>query len=89
MSTSAAVEDFQRAHLKAVTQEILAKATGKSADLLSYDTVRKELKLHNTAIDRGLHEIPIDAIIGSAGRYEDFTKSFFPNVLRMRVDGPG
>ena len=78
MSTSSAVDDFQRAHLKAVTQEILAKATGKSADLLSYDTVRKELKLHNTPIDRGLHEIPIDAIIGSAGRYEDFTKSFFP-----------
>lgn len=78
MSTSSAIEDFQHAHLKAVTQEILAKATGKSADLLSYDAVRKELKLHTTAIDRGLHEIPIDAIIGSAGRYEDFTKSFFP-----------
>ncbi len=78
MSTSAAIEDFHRAHQKAVTQEILSKATGKSTDLLSYDTVRKELKLHNTAIDRGLHEIPIDAIIGSAGRYEDFTKSFFP-----------
>lgn len=78
MNTNSAVEDFQRAHLKAVTQEILAKATGKSANLLSYDAVRKELKLHNTAIDRGLHEIPIDAIIGSAGRYEDFTKSFFP-----------
>lgn len=78
MSISAAVEDFQRAHLKAVTQEILAKATGKSANLLSYDAVRKNLRLHNTAIDRGLHDIPLDAIIGSAGRYEDFTKSFFP-----------
>lgn len=78
MSISAAIEDFQRAHMKAVIQEIVAKATGKSADLLSYDAVRKELKLHRTAIDRGLHEIPIDAIIGSAGRYEDFTKDFFP-----------
>jgi nucleotide-binding universal stress UspA family protein len=78
MSISAAVEDFQRAHLKAITQEVLAKATGKSTDLLSYDAVRKELKLHHTAIDRGLHEIPLDAIIGSAGRYEDFTKNFFP-----------
>lgn len=78
MSIGAAIEDFQRAHLKAVTEEILAKATGKSANLLSYDAVRKELKLHNTAIDRGLHEISLDAIVGSAGRYEDFTKSFFP-----------
>ena len=78
MSINSAIEDFQRAHLKAVTEEILARATGKSADLLSYDTVRKDLKLHNTAIDRGLQEVPIDAIIGSAGRYDDFTKSFFP-----------
>ena len=78
MSLSAAVDDFQKAHMKAVLTEILAKATGKNADLLSYDAVRKELKLHNTAIDRGLHEIPLDAIIGSAGRYEDFTKGFFP-----------
>ena len=78
MSLGAAVDDFQKAHMKAVLTEILAKATGKNADLLSYDTVRKELKLHNTAIDRGLHEIPLDAIIGSAGRYEDFTKGFFP-----------
>jgi nucleotide-binding universal stress UspA family protein len=64
--------------MKAVLKEILARATGKSADLLSYDTVRKELKLHRTSIDRGLQEIPIDAIIGSAGRYSDFTKDFFP-----------
>ena len=78
MSISSAIEDFHRAHTKAVLQEIFAKAAGKSVDLLSYDEVRKELKLHNTAIDRGLQEIPLDAIVGSAGRYEDFTKSFFP-----------
>ena len=29
-------------------------------------------------VERGLQEIPLDAIVGSVGRYEDFTRSFLP-----------
>jgi len=72
-----AVNDFHEAHLKASLQEALARLTGKSNDLFSYDEVAKKLKLQARS-DRGIHDIPIDAIVGSVGRYTDFTRSFLP-----------
>ena len=30
------------------------------------------------AVERGLQEIPLDKIVGSVGRYQDFTRSFLP-----------
>ncbi|HID61952.1 MAG TPA: universal stress protein [Anaerolineae bacterium] len=55
----------------------MARLTGKSADLLSYEEVRQKLKARGTATQR-LEEIPLDAIVGSVGRYTDFTRSFLP-----------
>jgi hypothetical protein len=72
-----AVQDFNEAHLKASMQEVLARLTGKTNELLSYDEVARKLKLH-TRSDRGIRNIPIKAIIGSVGRYTDFTRSFLP-----------
>jgi len=72
-----AVNDFHEAHLKASLQEALARLTGKSNDLFSYDEVAKKLKLQARS-DRGIHDIPIEAIVGSVGRYTDFTRSFLP-----------
>ena len=40
-----ACQDFQEAHLKASLQEALARLTGKSNELLSYDEVAQKLKL--------------------------------------------
>ena len=76
-----AVQDFQEAHLKASLQEALARLTGKSNELLSYDEVARKLKLKGRS-DRGIHEIPIKAIVGSVGRYTDFTRTFLPPVNR-------
>jgi hypothetical protein len=50
---------------------------GKSADLLPYDDVRDMLKAKSRS-DQGLKEIPLDAIVGSVGRYADFTRRFLP-----------
>ncbi len=72
-----ALQDFQEAHLKASLQEALARLTGKSNELLSYDEVAKKLKLRARS-DRGIYEIPVNAIIGSVGRYTDFTRTFLP-----------
>jgi nucleotide-binding universal stress UspA family protein/uncharacterized ParB-like nuclease family protein len=58
-------------------EEILARLRGKSAALLPYDEVR--LKLGAIAGSaKKLQDIPLDAIVGSVGRYTDFTKSFLP-----------
>ncbi len=74
---SIAVRDFQRARKQAALQQLLARLTGKSAELLAYDDVRQQLRETGT-IDRGLQEIPLDAIVGSVGRSDDFTRDFMP-----------
>ena len=73
----AALRDFHRARQRAVLENIMAHLTGKSAHLLSYDEVRPMLKAEKS-VRRGLQEIPLDAIVGSVGRYADFTRSFLP-----------
>jgi nucleotide-binding universal stress UspA family protein len=72
-----AIYDFQSARLKVGMQEVLARLTGKSTQLLSYDEIADKLKLH-LHVERGIKPIPLDAIIGSVGRYNDFTRTFLP-----------
>ena len=80
LSYHSALQDFNEAHLKASLQEALARLTGKPNELLSYDEIAKKLKLQGRT-DRGIHEIPIKAIVGSVGRYTDFTRTFLPRRL--------
>lgn len=75
-----AIYDFQSAHLRAKLQGVLARITGRSNELLSYEDVASKLKLQGRS-DRGLQMIPVDAIVGSVGRYSDFTRTFLPRRL--------
>jgi len=72
-----AVYDFHAARQRAALEEILARMTGKSNQLLSYEEVAQKLKLQARA-ERGVQFIPLNAIVGSVGRYTDFTRSFLP-----------
>ncbi len=72
-----ALNDFQNARRKAVLRELVARLTGKPNELLSYDEVAQKLKLHARQ-ERGIQQIPLDAIVGSVGRYSDFTRDFLP-----------
>ena len=72
-----AVQDFQSAHLRGKLQGVLARITGKSNELLSYEEIADKLKLQGRS-DKGIQSIPVDAIIGSVGRYTDFTRTFLP-----------
>ncbi len=72
-----AVYDFHSARQRAAVEEILARMTGKSNELLSYEEVAQKLKLQARA-ERGVQFIPVNAIVGSVGRYTDFTRSFLP-----------
>lgn len=73
-----AVRDFQRARKEAALQQVLARLRGKSDSLLCYDDVRRQLRVTGKPIERGLQEISLDRIVGSVGRYQDFTRSFLP-----------
>ncbi|HET91829.1 MAG TPA: universal stress protein [Chloroflexi bacterium] len=73
-----AVQDFRRARRQADLERVLARLTGQSADLLSYEEVRRKLKATIGSDKPQLKEIPLDGIVGSVGRYTDFTRSFLP-----------
>jgi len=72
-----AIEDFHRARNQANLKELLGRLTGESTQLLSYDEVRQKLRVQG-GIERGVQDIPLDAIVGSVGRYTDFTRDFLP-----------
>ena len=92
-----ALRDFGDARVKGLMQEVLARLTGKSNELLSYEEVAQKLKL-NARSERGVQEIPLNAIVGSVGRYTDFTRSFLPRNdsdqarwarVKVAIDDPG
>jgi nucleotide-binding universal stress UspA family protein len=74
---SSAINDFRQAHQRASLQQVLARITGKSVELLSYDDVLNKLRLTGRAA-RGVREIPIADIVGTVGRCMDFTRTFLP-----------
>lgn len=74
---SNAITDFHRARNRAVLKEIISRLRGDSIELLSYEEVRQKLRVEGSS-EQGLQNIPIDAIVGSVGRYNDFTRDFLP-----------
>jgi nucleotide-binding universal stress UspA family protein len=69
--------DFHQARQRAAMERVLAGLTGRPAELLSFQEVYERLKA-TVGADKGLHEIPLDAIVGSVGRYQDFSRTFLP-----------
>jgi nucleotide-binding universal stress UspA family protein len=70
-------EHFHRARLRADLERIVGSMTGKSADLLSFEDVRRKVR-GVRGNRRVLKDVPLDSIVGSVGRYEDFTRDFLP-----------
>lgn len=94
---STAVQDFRRARRRAALQEFLQSIGGRSSRLLSYDEVRKKIG-RGSLLPRGLRDVPLDAIVGTVGRYEDFNRQFLPRQasqqgrwaqVRLAVEGSG
>lgn len=74
---SSAIQDFREARRRASMERILARLRGKSSELLSYEEVRQHLHALEKSNEK-LEDIPLAAIVGSVGRYTDFTRSFLP-----------
>lgn len=72
-----ALADFRDSRRKAAVQRVLAQITGKSIDLLPFDFVKNQLHAGEPH-QLGIRDIPLDAIVGSVGRHEEFTAKFFP-----------
>jgi nucleotide-binding universal stress UspA family protein/uncharacterized ParB-like nuclease family protein len=74
---STAINDFRQARMKAELQQVTAALTGRSVELLSYEEVAHKLRVTGRTV-RGLQPVPVEAIVGSVGRYTDFTRTFLP-----------
>lgn len=74
---TSAVQDFHQMRRQATLQDVLARLTGRSSALLSFDEVAAALRVVSWT-NQGRREIPLDAIVGSVGRYDDFTRTFLP-----------
>ncbi|MEA3327160.1 MAG: hypothetical protein U9R53_07600, partial [Chloroflexota bacterium] len=72
-----ALEDFKHERSKARLQHLWAALTGKSEELLQYDEITKNLRSSGSS-SKGIKAIPVDAIVGSVNRYQDFDKNFLP-----------
>ena len=79
------ISKFQSLRNRAFWQEIVQHLTGKHTELMSFDKVRARLHLHEEHY-QGIHDVPLNQIVGSVGRYKDFTASFMPKSdgLKMR-----
>jgi len=72
-----AISDFHSSRRKAQIEAVLNRFTGRSTDLLHYEDVRRQFRAGGS-VERGLVNVPIDSIIGSVGRYQDFSRTFLP-----------
>ncbi|MBP6786108.1 MAG: hypothetical protein KA170_00865 [Candidatus Promineofilum sp.] len=73
---------FHRARRRAAVESLLARLSGQPLDLLSFNEVVDKLGISGQSA-LGLRQIPLEAIVGSVGRYQDFTRTFLP---RMSAD---
>jgi hypothetical protein len=78
-------DNFAKARMRARIGVILSALQFKRRDLLSLYDVKRLIKPKSEAY-LGVKAIPIDKIVGSEGRYQDFNLAFLPkkNLLKGR-----
>lgn len=73
--------DFDTARRKAFWNEIVSFLSGHPNQLLSWDDVRGKLGVRGQ-VYQGVQAVPVNKIIGSVGRYQDFDRVFLPTQDR-------
>jgi len=74
---------FHKARGRAQIRDLLARLGGRSNDLLPFDALAHALQVYQQIPRRMPEVIPLDKIVGSVGRYKDFTRDFLPRNLEM------
>lgn len=80
---SQATDDFSKARNKAFFNEIQHFLSPEEAKLISLNDVKQLIKPQNETYI-GMKVIPIDKIVGSEGRYNDFDNKFFPKNSHLK-----
>jgi len=74
---------FHKARGRAQFRDFLARLGGRSNDLLPFDALASALQVYQQIPRRTPVMIPVDKIVGSVGRYKDFTRDFLPRNIEM------
>lgn len=77
------VNAFQSARMRAFWQDIFGLIRGKPAELLSFEDIRARLRLREEYY-KGLQDVPLAQVVGSVGRYREFTSNFLPRRNKMQ-----
>ena len=72
-----AANDFRKARGRASLEKLMARISGRSTELLSYEDVRQKVRASGV-LSQTLLDVPLDAIVGSVNRYNDFSRTFLP-----------
>lgn len=78
-SRTLAAQEFHRARRQAAVESILARLTGQPNELLSFEEIAAKLRVRGQS-SAGTTQIPVAAIVGSVGRYQDFSRTFLPRL---------
>lgn len=68
---------FQQARQQARWKQLSAWVSGREETLLPFETIRSEIRSANPYC-LGLRQIPLHRIVGSVGRYQEFTRHYLP-----------
>ena len=79
-----AMDDFTKAKTKAQFQGLFSALHWKNNDLLSLYEVTSIIKPKSETY-LGMRTIPVSRIIGSEGRYHDFSSAFYPKREQLRT----
>ena len=78
-----AKEDFDQALRKGFWRSVISWLNKSNNQLLPFDEIRKVLPMQGQ-FDAGVRQIPIDKVVGSTGRYNDFDRAFLPRHTHTR-----
>jgi hypothetical protein len=76
--------EFDRAHQRAVWNNRIARLRHRPTGLRSYAEIRRQHIVRGESY-RGIQEVPVDRIVGSMDRCDDFDAAFRP----LRADSAG
>ena len=70
---------YRRSLNRAQVVDLLSLVTGADTNLYNYHEVTNRLKARQQ-VEMGTEMVPLDSIVGSVGRYRDFTRTFLPRA---------
>jgi hypothetical protein len=77
------IRSFHSARARAFWNDAISLFRGQPAELMSFEDIRARLRLREESY-KGLQNVPLERIVGSMGRYRDFTSEFLPKNNKMR-----